>query len=153
MEHLFQTYSSGQIFLFIIILAVAIKELINFIDWAKKRTKQAVEANDQPRKLRETNQKQNQQLEQIKEQLKELKNNIQTLSHSDRQAIKSFITRQHHYFCYQLGCIDDYSLDCIEKRYAYYKDEGGNSFIGDLMHDLRQLPKVAASEQRNHINK
>ena len=42
---------------------------------------------------------------------------------SDKDAIKAFITREHHYFCYQKKWIDDYSLDCIEKRYEHYKEE------------------------------
>ena len=36
--------------------------------------------------------------------------------------------------------IDDYSLDCIERRYKHYIDEGGNSFIGQLMIEIRKLP-------------
>lgn len=59
---------------------------------------------------------------------------------SDKDAIKSYITKEHHYFCYQVGWIDDFSLDCLEKRYQHYEDQGGNSFIGGLMHDLRTLP-------------
>ena len=39
------------------------------------------------------------------------------------------------------GYIDDFSMDAIEKRYDHYKAEGGNSYISDLMHDLRKLPK------------
>lgn len=52
---------------------------------------------------------------------------------SDRDDIKSYITREHHYFCYQKGWIDDFSLDCCERRYKHYSDEGGNSFIGQFM--------------------
>jgi hypothetical protein len=60
---------------------------------------------------------------------------------SDKDDIKAFITREHHYFCYQKGWVDDYSLDCVERRYAHYEQEGGNSFVEDLMKDLRKLPK------------
>ena len=67
------------------------------------------------------------------------------LIESDRDDIKSFITREHHRFCYQVGWIDDFSLDCIEKRYKHYKNEGGNTFIDGFMEELRALPKSSPS--------
>ena len=60
---------------------------------------------------------------------------------SDKDAIKSYITQKHHFFCYEQGWIDDFSLDCIERRYQHYKEEGGNTFIDGFMGQLRQLPK------------
>ena len=47
---------------------------------------------------------------------------IHLLIASDKDAIKAFITREHHYFVYQKGWIDDYSLDCVEQRYQHYED-------------------------------
>ena len=61
---------------------------------------------------------------------------------SDKDDIKSWITEKHHFYCYERKWIDDYSMDCIEKRYGHYKDEGGNSFIEELMNELRSLPKT-----------
>ena len=66
---------------------------------------------------------------------------VNILIDSDKDAIKAYITQQHHYFTYQKGWIDDYSLDCIERRYDHYQDEGGNSFISSLMEEIRNLPK------------
>ena len=66
---------------------------------------------------------------------------IDILVESDKENIKSFITRQHHYFVYELKWIDDYSLDCIERRFNVYKSEQGNSFIEGLMNEIRALPK------------
>ena len=37
--------------------------------------------------------------------------------------------------------IDDYSLDCLEKMFKHYTDEYGNSFIEDLMKQLKALPR------------
>ena len=73
--------------------------------------------------------------------LQDLSKKINLLIDSDKDDIKSFITRQHHYFCYKIGWIDDFSLDCVEKRYQHYADEGGNSFIEGFMDELRALPK------------
>ena len=54
--------------------------------------------------------------------LKELSTKIDMLIDSDKDAIKSYITKEHHYYCYQVGWIDDFSLDCLEKRYQHYED-------------------------------
>ena len=70
-----------------------------------------------------------------------LSKKVDILIQSDKDDIKAFITREHHYFCYQKGWIDDNSLDCIEKRYTHYQKEGGNSFIETLMEQIRELPK------------
>lgn len=73
----------------------------------------------------------------------ETKTTISVLLASDKDDIKSWITEKHHYFCYEKKVIDDYSLDCIERRYKHYQDEGGNSYIGTLMNEIRSLPKVS----------
>ena len=54
--------------------------------------------------------------------LEELSSKIDMLIESDKDDIKSFITREHHHFCYQVGWIDDFSLECIEKKYKHYTD-------------------------------
>ena len=73
--------------------------------------------------------------------LKDLSDKIDMLINSDKDSIKAYITQRHHWFCYEKGWIDDFSLDCLEKRYQHYEDEGGNSFIGYFMDELRALPK------------
>ena len=66
---------------------------------------------------------------------------LNLLLDSDRDAIKAHIVEKHHYFCYTKKYIDDYSLDCLEKRYEHYVAENGNSYVEDLMEELRALPK------------
>ena len=73
----------------------------------------------------------------------ETKTTISVLLSSDKDDIKSWITEKHHYFCYEKKVIDDYSLDCIEKRYQHYLDEGGYSYVATLMNEIRRLPKVS----------
>lgn len=72
--------------------------------------------------------------------LDKLSTKIDMLIDSDKDAIKSFITEKHHHYCYKVGYIDDFSLDCIEKRFKHYSDQGGNSFIENFMKELRALP-------------
>jgi len=70
-----------------------------------------------------------------------LEETVDTLKQSDKDDIKSFITREFHYFTYQKKWIDNFSLQCIEDRYTHYKKYGGNSFIEGFMKELRRLPK------------
>ena len=136
-----QNYSIEEILTFIVAIAVAVKGCISFLDWAIARLKQAFEVSDQPKKLKQKIQDHTQQIQELKEIIEKLSDKIDVLIKSDRDDIKAFITREHHSFCYEKGWIDDYSLDCIEKRYDHYKEEGGNSFIATLMDEVRALPK------------
>ena len=152
MINLLQRYPVSQILIFIVLLALAIKGVISFIDWANEKIKKAFnkqykkiddkkaveEKIEQDRQLILSLQKQQQETE---KGMKNLVEKIDILIASDRDDIRSYITREHHYFCYQKKWIDDFSLDCIEKQYAHYVDEGGNSFIKTFMEQLRALPK------------
>ena len=148
MSQLVTHYSVSEIILFIIILAVAIKELITFIDWAKHRTAQAVHQSERSSELKKASQRHEDELNEIRCSIKSLQQSINLLILSDRDDIKQSLTKDHHYFCYKLGSIDDYSLDCMQKRYAHYKEEGGNSFIKTLMQEVRALPRKTETQNR-----
>lgn len=141
MAELFTHYSVSEIILFTIVLAIAIKGVVDFFDWLKKRTRQAVKEADRPIEIKTMVMKHKEELDKIKEQLDSLNKLINLLIESDKDDIKYSITKDHHYYCYKVGSIDDYTLDCIEKRYSHYTDEGGNSFVKELMQDLRALPR------------
>lgn len=65
---------------------------------------------------------------------------LQLLKDSDRDDIRSWIVQQYHYFCETKKWIDDFSMDALERRYAHYVDEGGNSYVSSLMDQIRSLP-------------
>ena len=152
MIELLQKYSPSDILMFTIFLALAVKSLISFFDWAYERfqrifNKEYSKLNKQQElekrlqhgdEMMKTLQANQQMTDKV---LQNLSAKIDMLVDSDKDAIKSYITKQHHYFCYQVGWIDDFSLDCLEKRYGHYADEGGNSFIEGFMEELRALPK------------
>lgn len=152
MKDLLNTYSVDEIVMFIVLLSAAVKGVITWIDWAKdKINKHAGKLNEQEamkKSIDDLTQEQKSmknEIEgcqiQIKNTIADIQKSVNLLEASDRDDIKAWITEKHHYFCYQVGYIDDYSLDCIEKRYSHYKDEGGNSFIDELMEEIRALPK------------
>jgi hypothetical protein len=151
MIELFKTFAPAQIITFIILFAVAFKQVVDFIDWAKKKVQDRDnkvqgaqdEKDDTEQRLKDLESS----YEEISTILNSLNENVDLLIQSDKDAIKSFITREHHYYCYQVGWIDDYSLDCLERRYDHYVEEQGYSFIEQLMEELRALPKEPVQEQ------
>lgn len=153
MLELLGTYSLTQIITFIVLLAIATKEGITLVIWFKDLFKKKI--NDDMKNTVATK-KQNEQIDKIKENMQILldsqekifkemelfKQQLKMIIESDKDDIKSWITEKHHFYCFEKKWIDDYSMDCIEKRYGHYKDEGGNSFIEELMNELRNLPKM-----------
>lgn len=150
---LLQHFSLSNIIIFAILLALAIKSLVSFFDWAHERLKIAFDKQHNiltdKEKLERRLQKGSQIMDALQQNqeetdkiLQKLSEKIDILIDSDKDAIKSFITNQHHYFCYTVGWIDDFSLDCIERRFKHYEEEGGNSFIENFMNELRDLPKM-----------
>lgn len=152
MEELLTKYTITEIVIFIVFLAIAIKEVVTFFDWAHSRLKGAFkkenehedikkQLNDVYKYLEHLDDNFTTMIKENRKQSNKMQETIDILLASDKDDIKAWITQQHHYFCYELKCIDDFSLDCIEKRFAHYQDEGGNSFIAALMAEIRALPK------------
>lgn len=155
MAELITNYSWSEIVLFVIAFAAAIKGVVTFWDWGKDRLRKVYNKEDKIEEIKslivenikQMNEFSNIQAQTINE-IQHLKENITNLTASDKDDIKAWITEKHHHFCYDIKYIDDYSLDCIEKRYAHYVDEGGNSFISTLMEEIRNLPKVSDVESK-----
>ena len=150
MLSLLSSYSFIEIITFIIVLAIAIKEVISYFDWGKNKIDKEVGRRIQKSKSKdefeERLKKYDEDISALKEQNEIISNNIQLLLASDRDDIKAWITSQHHYFCYELKYIDNFSRDCLEKRYGHYVEEGGNSFIENFMKELRALPDSPPTE-------
>ena len=152
MIELFQKFTFPEVAMFIILLALAIKGVITFFEWAQQKIGKVFRVKSgkiaEKEKIKQRLLKNTQLIEKITnkqsdtdEYLRKMSQKIDLLIQSDKDAIKSDITREHHKFCYDLKEIDDFSLDCLQKRYKHYADEGGNSFIEGFMQDLRKLPR------------
>ena len=142
----------SEILLCIIGVLVLIKWIIEYFDWGHKRTKDKYDQDTKRNKdIEDINEKLNQNSEDIKmliemqkqqnEKIEQQNLRIELLIDSDKDDIKAFITEKYHYFVEVRGWIDDYSLDCLERRFQHYKDENGNSFVADLMSEIKRLPK------------
>lgn len=145
-------YSFAEFLVFALIFILAIKEGINFIDWIKTRfskaTNKALQAKKEHDKIEEEIEDLNSEKEvfdhefkEAEDRFKKIEESIEMLIDSDKEDIKAFITLQHHKFVYEQEWIDDYSMECLEKRFAIYEREHGNSFVLGLMNELRALPK------------
>ncbi len=51
-----------------------------------------------------------------------------------------FKLKHHKYMA--LGAIDDLTLESLEKKYSYYKNQGGNGYVETLIKDIRGLKVV-----------
>lgn len=150
MLNLLQNYSIGEIFIFIIILALAAKELFTLVDYFKKKL---YDGYDGRQKIEDEREEFKKELVEFKKSLEELRENqtknqeiLNVLIQSDVEDIRSWIVREHHYYRDNPeAMIDDFQMDCIEKRFACYEKEGGNSYIHDLVYELREI--------HNHRNK
>lgn len=145
MTTLLSSYSITQIILFIVVFSLAIKGVIDFLDWAKGKMKVAYDKKkteeDSEKTVTERIDNLESSIKDIADSVSKVTDKVDLLLESDKDAIKAYITREHHYFCYQKEWIDDYSLDCLERRYDHYIEEHGNSFIEQLMSEVRALPK------------
>ena len=145
MTTLLSSYSITQIILFIVVFSLAIKGVIDFLDWAKGKMKVAYDKKkteeDSEKTVTERIDNLESSIKDIADSVSKVTDKVDLLLESDKDAIKAYITREHHYFCYQKEWIDDYSLDCLERRYDHYIEEHGNSFIEQLMNEVRALPK------------
>ena len=141
MIELLSQFSIRDIVLVIVVLATTTQAVATFIGWAKesifkifKKEQQIDNSNAQIAELASAQKEMNQKLD-------KMDSSIHLLMASDRDDIKAFITMQYHTFVENKGWIDDFSLECLEKRYSHYVEEGGNSFIGTMMDKLRNLPR------------
>lgn len=136
MVELFSTYSGSQLVIILFLVAVAAKEAINLVEYFVKRFKARVLNNSE---------KENdsgdvhQTLNSLNELLKETVSKVNVLMESDKDAIKSWIVREWSFFQDCPERLNTFEMDCLEKRYTHYKQEGGNTYVDNIMDDLREI--------------
>lgn len=138
---LFSQFSLGQILIIIVLLGLSAKGVITFFDWVKERLFRLSNKQLKSRKTNEQIKNQEETINNLKRDIEKIQKSIDTLIESDKEDIKAWITEKHHHYCYDKKYIDDYTLDCLERRFTRYEAEGGNSFVHNLMEDLRNLPR------------
>ena len=157
---LFSQYSLESLILLVIMLGVGMKAVMElagfFYDKFRKHfnyQNQKDQAHNQIIESIEKTQKSIQEVKEdvssVSEEVRGLKGEVEKLKDQSeisvermQESTRSYIIDKHHYFCNVVQAIDDLNLQSLERRFLYYKQAGGNSFIDGLMADIRQLPRV-----------
>ena len=80
-------------------------------------------------------------LNSVLQQTKDIDKKVNMLKESDKVAIKSWIVTLYHKYKENPKELGAMQMDLLERRYGHYKDQGGNSYIDQLMEDLRTIYK------------
>lgn len=153
MLELLKHYSVDEIIMFLVLLALAFKGAISFwewlYDWLKSKFDKGYDKQEKEQKILDMLNEHENQIGDCKECLEKILKTMNILIDSDKDDIKSWIVEKHHHFCYEVKAIDYYSLESIERRYAHYKEENGNSYVATLIEELQALPKIENEYIRN----
>ena len=147
---LFSRLSGESIFLFIVLVCISIKYLIELVEWFYSKLKiyftgiddSKVEKEELYSSVRDINQR----IKNMDRKIDNLQEKIEIIQDYLQDTTRAYLIDRHHYFIYVMGAIDDISLQDIERRYLYYKANGGNSFIDILIDEIRQLPRVTVEK-------
>lgn len=155
MIDLLKTFTLEQMIVFILMLALGIKGLVDFVDWIKGKNVKKFEEDYDERKeaecqkekiknLEENFEKYHQYAESLDTKIaglsEQMNENFKVINIAIMHDIKQWIINQHKYYI-ELGWINVSQLDMIEARFEDYQALGGNSTIPALMEELRALPK------------
>ena len=155
MIDLLKSFTVEQVIIFIIMLALGIKGLIDFCDWVKNKNsnrfkkdyierKQNEDLRERTKRLEENFDKYHHYAESLDNKIADLtdtmNDNFKVINVAIMHDIKQWIINQHKYYI-ELGWINISQLDMIEARYEDYVALGGNSTVPGLMEELRALPK------------
>ena len=134
MIELLGAYSIKDIIVFIFMIGVAIKEARQLWIYYKKVRDESYE-NDHKDETQDEYIKKNQQT------IEKLSKSMALLIESDKDGIKAWIVSKYHQFKEHPEQLDDIEWDLLNKRFNHYKEQGGNSYIEDLMTIMEQIYK------------
>lgn len=151
--NLFTEYSLEELIILIVLVLFVIKFLNDLIGYfynkigiyfgvKNKEEKYKEELNDTLLTIKEQIQTLEKQNNQIHKKQQNLGNAIALVQERLQENTRSYLIDAHHKFCYEVHAIDDLNLQAMERRYLYYKTAGGNSFVDNLMDEVRELPKI-----------
>ncbi len=102
MKDLLVKYSLSEIALFVFLLLVAVKEMLQLFDWFWNRVKRTYDKHRQSDEIEGTvvdlNESYEDALHKVNQSFDVINEKIKMLIESDKEDIKSFLTSQHHHF-------------------------------------------------------
>lgn len=147
-EELLTQFSLEQVFLFLVLIFAAVKFIGEVFDWFYKKAKnyfgEQEEEQDKQQDIIDRLERMERKADARDAEVKEIKDSILIIQARLQDSTRSYIIDKYHYYHDEVGAIDEAALQDLERRFLYYKDGGGDSFIEVRMNDLRHLPIVSA---------
>ncbi len=138
MENLLNTFDLKTIIFVLFMTAVAAKELIQLYQYFRGKIYGKYEKQDNKKEKIDSMEK---SVQSILNEIEEMNKKLTLLQESNRDSIKSWIVRLYHKYKEDDTELDSMQMDLLERRYQHYKDQGGNSYIDELMEELRSMYK------------
>lgn len=138
MSELLNTFDLKTILLVLVFTAIAIREGMELYHYFHQKIYGKYQRADNEK---DTINNMQATLQTVLDQVKQISNKIDLLQESDRDSIKSWIVMLYHKYKEDDTQLDSMQMDLLERRYKHYKEEGGNSYIDELMEELRTIYK------------
>ena len=149
-QQLLSQMSFENIFLLLFLLLGATKAFGELFDWAYKHLKSYFggkeEAEDFQQELLSRLSRIEQKADNTDSSVKQIRQSLHVVQERLQNSTRSYIIDKFHYYVYQIGAIDEAALQDLERRYLYYKEAGGDTFIESRMARIRELPLVSADK-------
>ena len=136
MVQFFQQYTIEATIIFLFMLGTALKQGYELVQYFRNKTFNHV---DKVREQEETLGQVIKNMQQQQKQLQSITDKIDELLASDKDSIKSWIVMLYKQYKKDPFGLDSMQMDLLERRFSHYKQEGGNSYIDNLMQELREI--------------
>lgn len=136
MVQFFQQYTLEATIIFLFMFGTALKQGYELVQYFRNKTFNHV---DKIREQEETLERVVKSIQQQQKQLQSITDKIDELLASDKDSIKSWIVMLYKQYKKDPSGLDSMQMDLLERRFSHYKKEGGNSYIDNLMQELREI--------------
>lgn len=136
MVQFFQHYTLEATIIFLFMFGTALKQGYELVQYFRNKTFNHV---DKIREQEETLEQVINNMQQQQKQLQSITDKIDELLVSDKDSIKSWIVMLYKQYKKDPSGLDSMQMDLLERRFSHYKKEGGNSYIDNLMQELREI--------------
>ena len=167
-----RSYSSGEVIAIVFALLLAVKFCYNFVEWGYERLKKwanITTSKDKEesefrsmvvamaKKIDDKEAEFTEAVKDIKKYVEELKSEIHILETKEdmtqerlKQDTRSDLIDLYKRFMVA-QYIDELSFENFSSRYTYYKETGGNTYIDELMDDIKDLRRHSVAMTKEEV--
>lgn len=136
MVQFFQNYTIEATLVFLFMLGTALKQGFELVQYFRNK---AVDQVDKVRDREQGAARASEQLATQNTELMKINEKIDQLLVSNEDSIKSWIVTLYKQRKKDPSRLDSMQMDLLERRFAHYKKLGGNSYVDNLMQELREI--------------